>query len=104
MNDTFSHLLMNGLNDNSWGYGMKRVSITPPKGITYPYVLSGFGYKNTNGEQFVGLRAYIDQSSPPKMRPWPKSPTNENILIAWSDMLAEFLKEYNTSKANMIRT
>ena len=89
--------LMEGLDENQWGYGLRRISVTvnPDVDIGFhhqvPYTFTSLGYKNEKGNWYVGLRMNIDQVSPLKMRPMN---ANTDLTSAWAEMMKEFVKEY----------
>tara|TARA_Y100000817_G_scaffold280378_1_gene244344 strand:+ start:129 stop:500 length:372 start_codon:yes stop_codon:yes gene_type:complete len=89
--------LMEGLDGNRWGYGLRRISVTvnPDVDVGFhhqvPYTFTSLGYKDQNGKWYVGLRMNIDQVSPLKMRPMN---ANTDLTNAWAEMMREFVREY----------
>ena len=79
----------NGLQDQ-WGYGMKRMYVSPPRNIACPYGFQGFGYKRRDGRLFIGLRMLVDQNSPVKFRLWSKTVP---IMDLWGEIMVEFIRE-----------
>tara|TARA_B100001287_G_C22467701_1_gene428091 strand:+ start:246 stop:614 length:369 start_codon:yes stop_codon:yes gene_type:complete len=96
-NSELMETLMDGLDENQWGYGIKRISVTvnPDVDIGFhhkiPYTFTSLGYKNEKGKWFVGLRMNVDQSSPLKMRPMN---ANTDLTNAWAEMMQEFVNEF----------
>ena len=96
-NSQLKKTLMEGLDDDQWGYGIRRISVTidPTVDIggyhAIPYTFTSLGYKDANGKWFVGLRMNVDQHSPLKMRPMDG---NTELTIAWAEMMKEFVMEY----------
>ena len=89
--------LMEGLAENQWAYGIRRISVTVDKKIDcafhhqIPYTFTSLGYKDQNGKWYVGLRMNIDQVSPLKLRPMN---ADTNLTDAWAEMMREFVREY----------
>ena len=87
--------LMEGLDGNRWGYGLRRISVTvnPDVDVGFhhqvPYTFTSLGYKDQNGKWYVGLRMNIDQVSPLKMRPMN---ANTDLTNAWAEMMREFVR------------
>ena len=96
-NSQLKKTLMEGLDDDQWGYGIRRISVTidPTVDIggyhAIPYTFTSLGYKDARGKWFVGLRMNVDQHSPLKMRPMN---ANTDLTSAWAEMMKEFVKEY----------
>ncbi len=96
-NSQLKKTLMEGLDDDQWGYGIRRISVTidPTVDIggyhAIPYTFTSLGYKDANGKWFVGLRMNVDQHSPLKMRPMDG---NTELTSAWGEMMKEFVMEY----------
>ena len=94
-NSQLMKTLMEGLGENQWGYGFRRISVTvnPDVGFHHqiPYTFTSLGYKDEQGKWFVGLRMNVDQVSPLKLRPMNM---NTELKTAWADMMSEFVREY----------
>ncbi len=96
-NSQLKKILMEGLSDNQWGYGIRRISVSVDKNIDrafhhqIPYTFTSLGYKDEDGKWFVGLRMNVDQVSPLELRPMNE---NTNLTDAWADMMQEFVKEF----------
>jgi len=94
-NSQLMKTLMEGLGENQWGYGFRRISVTVNPDAEFhhqvPYTFTSLGYKDEEGKWFVGLRMNVDQVSPLKLRPMN---VNTELNIAWADMMNEFAREY----------
>ena len=96
-NSQLKKTLMEGLDDNQWGYGIRRISVTVDKNVDrafhhqIPYTCTSLGYKDEDGKWFVGLRMNVDQVSPLKLR---SMNANTNLTDAWAEMMQEFVTEY----------
>ena len=74
-----------------WGFGRKRIRVTSPDKLKCPYSFTGLGYKNKDGQLFLGLRMNVDQHSPLKLKEW----TNDlDVELAWGYMVTEFVDEF----------
>ena len=96
-NSQLKKTLMEGLSDDQWGYGIRRISVSVDKNVDrafhhqIPYTFTSLGYKDEDGEWFVGLRMNVDQVSPLKLRPMNE---NTNLTDAWAEMMKEFVNEF----------
>ena len=95
-NSQYMKILKEGVDDNQWGYGIKRISVTVNKDVDVgfhhkiPYTFTSLGYKAADGKWYVGLRMNVDQNSPLKLRPMN---ANTELSAVWVEMMHEFMKE-----------
>jgi len=88
------NLLTEGLNDDKWGYGIRRIRVMAPsyqRNNMCPYTFTSMGFKNRDGELFVCLRMNVDQHSPLKKKSL--LPTSD-IQKLWGDMMKELVANY----------
>ena len=80
-------------NKHSWGYSRTRIYLGDTNINSYPNNFSGFGYKDENGRQMLGLRWNKFPARAPKFRVYYPG---DNIIEKWSRMIEEFKQEEST--------
>ena len=95
-NQMFS-LLTEGVDENQWGYGIRRVTVTSKLKHKIPYTFTSCGFKNQNKQWFLCLRMNVDQVSPQKSIPMDIS---TNFYLEWDKMMEEFVNEYAKNSPN----
>ena len=91
-NQQIANLLTEGLeNKDSWGYGFRRISVKPSNLPDFPYTFTALGYKDQDGQMYLGMRINIDQYSPLELHKWDH---DMDIRSAWTDMLGKLYQKF----------
>jgi hypothetical protein len=89
---TYKEILTEGIIDEQWGFGRKRITVTTQDSIAKcPYSFTGLGYKNQDGKLFLGLRMNVDQHSPLNLKEWTEG---MNVERVWGFMVTELMAEF----------
>ena len=75
------------LNNDKWGYGAKRITLSLKNSITEKIPFSGYGYKEQNNILYVGVRMWWDQGDYTKLKQYDK---NYTIMSHFMSLLNEF--------------
>lgn len=96
----YSSFLQEGLEDKkSWGYGFRRLNVKASDAdkMICPYVFTGFGYKEQNGNLFLGLRMNVDQISPVKFVKWNG---DNNVMEKFGTMMGQLVENFIKKNKN----
>jgi hypothetical protein len=95
-NQLFSFLI-EGINENGWGYGIRRITVRSKLKHKIPYTFTSSGFKNQKKQWFLCLRMNVDQVSPQKSVPMDSS---TDFHLEWDKMMEEFVNEYAKNSPN----
>lgn len=90
-------LFTEGVAENEWGYGIKRVSVTSKLKHKIPYTFTSCGFKDKDNKWYLCLRMNVDQVSPQKSVPMESS---TNFHQELDKMMEEFAIEYAKKSPN----
>ena len=96
-NNQLFTLLTEGVAENEWGYGIRRLTITSKLKHKIPYTFTSYGFKDKYNKWNLCLRMNVDQVSPQKSVPMEKS---TNLHQEWDKMMEEFAIEYAKKSPN----
>jgi len=88
--DIYDYCFNGLLNKAAHGRGTKTIAIKFENTITEKYPFSGFGFKNEDGELFIGLKMYYDQGDFTKLVKYDDSKT---IIEHWIQLVNDFQNE-----------
>ena len=95
-NQQIAKLLTEGLeNKDSWGYGFRRISVKPINLPDFKYTFTALGYKDQDGQMYLGMRMNVDQYSPLELHKWD---LDTDIRSVWPDMLGNLYRKHMQSK------
>ena len=95
-NQQIAKLLTEGLeNKDSWGYGFRRITVKPINLPDFQYTFTALGYKDQDGEMYLGMRMNVDQYSPLELHKWD---LDTDIRSVWPDMLGNLYRKHMQSK------
>ena len=95
-NPQIAKLLTEGLeNKDSWGYGFRRISVKPINLPDFKYTFTALGYKDQDGQMYLGMRINVDQHSPLELHKWDR---DTDIRSVWPDMLGNLYRKHMQSK------
>lgn len=95
-NTNWFSFIQEGIENNTWGYGFRRITIKHEIPQEIPYTFTASGFKDANGNWWLCLRMNVDQHSPEKKLPFPPSYqlTNQSFQENCACMMNAFVKEY----------
>lgn len=96
-NEQLQELCFKGLENELYGFGVKRINIKFEGTICDAITVSGFGYKKKDQTKYIGIRVWLDQGCNPHMR----TPYIENKPIL--QHFAELVNNYEISKKNDVK-
>ena len=95
-NQQIANLLTEGLEKkDSWGYGFRRISVKPSNLPDFQYTFTALGYKDKDGQMYLGMRINVDQYSPLELHKWDH---NTDIRSVWPDMLGNLYRKHMQNK------
>ncbi len=86
-NEQLQEMCFIGLENNRYGFGVKRIIIKFPGTICDTFVVSGFGYKTEDQTKYIGIRLWIDQGDHTMRTPYIKG---KSILQHFTELVNNY--------------